>query len=118
MNLDNVKTTLKLSDPIEKSALEQCQAISALAKSTIKSLPTVFNIRVNFEGLLGDSVAFKEATRLLAASIEDLSESLKKSTNDDVLILAVATKTEHKRMRRATDDVSDNISRPFHFICI
>lgn len=104
MNLDNVKTTLKSSDPVEKSAIEQTQSISALAKSTLKELPAILNIRVDFEGLFADSVAYKEAIRLLVASIEELTESLKKSAGDDVLILIVATKTEHKRLRRAATD--------------
>lgn len=106
MNLDNVKTTLKSSDSIQKSALEQSQSISALAKSTLKELPAIFNIRVDFEGLLADSVAYKEAVRLLTASIEEFTESLKKSVGDDILILIVATKSEHKRSRRAADEVN------------
>lgn len=103
VDVSNVKSSLKLSDAAQKSAAEQCEAISALGRATLVELPAILNIRVNFEALLGDSAAYKEAVRVLSETIGELTESLKKSTGGQPLIFTVATKSEHKRARRAAE---------------
>lgn len=100
---EDVKTSLKLTDPDQKLAIEQIAAINAIADALQKdNLPAILHIHASFDGLLADTNAYNEATRLFVEATAKLVKAAQEA-NDKVLVLALTNKAEHKRLRRAPE---------------
>ncbi|CAM6031434.1 unnamed protein product, partial [Sphagnum compactum] len=100
--------------------------LTELLNNNKNHIPTATIVKVSLNAIKnneeGDSVAYKEATKILNSAIDELSKAAEKAYGDKVLTAVIATQQiVHNRVRRAAaaagDDKTFNIAEPYDENC-